>query len=510
MKSKLSLAITHPDVALQWHPTKNGNLTPNDVSYGSGISLWWKCPKGDDHIWRAKVLNRTTGKTGCPICSGNIAVLSNCLQTKHPELAHQWHPTKNGKLTPYDVTAGSNKKVWWKCPRGEDHEWQAVINSRVAGSGCPICSGYKVVKSNSLAYRFPKLAKEWDYARNKKVPERVYYKSNKKYWWKCPKGDDHIWRASPELRVNRGHGCPYCSNHKASSQRNLAVLFPNLLLEWDYELNRITPEEVLPGSDNTLNWVCAEGHRWRAKISTRVYNNTGCPYCSGRNATEKNNLTITHPELVAEWHPDNSLKPDQVKSGGHQKILWKCRINSNHIWSAPVYNRTKGSGCPWCNILPQSREELTIIFELKLFFPEISHKGHKIRIEKKIHAVDIFISRLNLIIEYDGNFWHKDKLALDKNKTDILSESGYHVIRLRQKPLSKINPSDLIIPYKPDLKKVVNQILIKMINHYNLDSATKNKINSYLNLEELQNVKAFNRYIDDILIRKSNSNKKNG
>tara|TARA_B110000285_G_scaffold180449_1_gene203483 strand:+ start:85 stop:225 length:141 start_codon:yes stop_codon:yes gene_type:complete len=32
----------------------------------------------------------------------------------NPELAEEWHPTKNGELTPFDVTKGSNKKVWWK------------------------------------------------------------------------------------------------------------------------------------------------------------------------------------------------------------------------------------------------------------------------------------------------------------------------------------------------------------------------------------------------------------
>ena len=40
-------------------------------------------------------------------------------------LAKEWHPTKNSSLTPKDVTAGSNKKVWWQCSRG--HEWEAGI-----------------------------------------------------------------------------------------------------------------------------------------------------------------------------------------------------------------------------------------------------------------------------------------------------------------------------------------------------------------------------------------------
>ncbi|MEX2437647.1 MAG: zinc-ribbon domain-containing protein [Candidatus Babeliales bacterium] len=39
----------------------------------------------------------------------------------HPEIAQEWHPDKNGELTPYDVTAGSNKYVWWICEKGHEY-----------------------------------------------------------------------------------------------------------------------------------------------------------------------------------------------------------------------------------------------------------------------------------------------------------------------------------------------------------------------------------------------------
>ncbi|MED4634714.1 zinc-ribbon domain-containing protein [Peribacillus frigoritolerans] len=41
----------------------------------------------------------------------------NCLETIFPELAKEWHPTKNGKLTSEDVTDGSKKVVWWLCKK---------------------------------------------------------------------------------------------------------------------------------------------------------------------------------------------------------------------------------------------------------------------------------------------------------------------------------------------------------------------------------------------------------
>ena len=108
-KNNKSLAETHPEVAKQWHPTKNGDLTPNEITKGSHKKVWWKCDEGDDHEWFANIGNRSKG-AGCPICRGLKVVNSNCLATINPLLSKQWHPKKNGDLTPNDVTSGSVKK----------------------------------------------------------------------------------------------------------------------------------------------------------------------------------------------------------------------------------------------------------------------------------------------------------------------------------------------------------------------------------------------------------------
>ena len=39
------------------------------------------------------------------------------LQEEFPNIAKEWHPTKNGKLTPLDVSQGQAIKVWWRCER---------------------------------------------------------------------------------------------------------------------------------------------------------------------------------------------------------------------------------------------------------------------------------------------------------------------------------------------------------------------------------------------------------
>ena len=131
------------EIAKQWHTSKNGDLTALDVSPGSNKKVWWQCSKGDDHEWEASPSNRKNG-SGCPICSGKKVVNSNCLATLNPELAELWHPTKNGNLTANDISLSSNKKLWWKCPKESDHEWQKAPNGFTSNdSYCPMCSGHE-------------------------------------------------------------------------------------------------------------------------------------------------------------------------------------------------------------------------------------------------------------------------------------------------------------------------------------------------------------------------------
>ena len=98
----------------------------------------WKCLNYDcgevfDISWNCIY----SQKQGCPFCSNHRTNLSNCLATKNPELAKEWHPTKNNNLTPYDVTVNSGKKVWWMCNKNPKHEWESVVNNRANGNGCP-------------------------------------------------------------------------------------------------------------------------------------------------------------------------------------------------------------------------------------------------------------------------------------------------------------------------------------------------------------------------------------
>ncbi len=279
---KVLLSITSPELAAQWHPTKNGDLTPDRVIAGSARKVWWKCPKGSDHEWQAQVRSRVMVGTGCPCCSGKKLSVTNNLASCYPELAVQWHPTKNADLTPDQVLKGSHKKAWWKCPQASDHEWLAEVRTRVRGMGCPYCSNHKASVTNSLASLYPAIAKEWHPSKNGDLtPDQVQAGSAKKVWWKCPKGSDHEWLTQVRYRVI-GDGCPCCSGVKVSVTNSLASLYPEIAREWHPEKNApLTPHDLTAGSNEKVYWRCLidRSHEWRAIISNRTNLGNGCPAC---------------------------------------------------------------------------------------------------------------------------------------------------------------------------------------------------------------------------------------
>ena len=270
-----SLLNTNPDLAKEWHPTKNAPLSPKDVTQGSGKEVWWVCGKG--HEWEARICDRNRG-TGCPYCSGRKVCNDNCLQTVNSPLAKEWHPTRNAPLTPRDVTPSSQKKVWWRCVKR--HEWEATVNNRNQGRGCPYCAGRTVCNDNCLQTVNPSLAEEWHPAKNETLtPRDVTPNSNKKVWWSCSKR--HEWKAAIHNR-NKGVGCPYCSGRLATKGKNLQVINPSLAKEWHPTKNAPqTPRDVTPSSHKKVWWVCSKNHEWEARIDARN-RGTSCPYCSGR------------------------------------------------------------------------------------------------------------------------------------------------------------------------------------------------------------------------------------
>src|SRR5580698_2958862 len=118
-----------PELVTEWDATGNGGLTPSEVSAGSGRRVWWTCPQGPDHRWRAKPNNRTRG-SGCPFCTNRRVSVTNSLETLFPGIAAEWHQVNNGVVTPATIVATSSRMAFWRCLRDEAHVWRASVRDR--------------------------------------------------------------------------------------------------------------------------------------------------------------------------------------------------------------------------------------------------------------------------------------------------------------------------------------------------------------------------------------------
>ncbi|WP_201492592.1 zinc-ribbon domain-containing protein [Rubrivivax sp. A210] len=299
------------------------------------------------------------------------------LAVEFPELARQWHPTKNGALLPSHVRSKSNKKVWWRCAINPEHEWQSSVGARHR-AGCPACYEEKRLK---------------------------------------------------QIDVVDGQRI----------QRTLSMctdLFSELVAATD---QRRRLGELYVGSTMSLAWQCKHSHPiWMNRLNKRAVQGQGCPYCAGKKICATNSLLALRPDLAKQWDGDRNmaesvkLVPGTASPGSHASVWWRCEFG--HSWKAQIKQRSSlNTGCPKCrpNV---SALEVRIACEVE------ASLGVEVVHNSKIHGIeaDILLPTFKIVIEVDGYPWHSPDhrngaLERDTRKTRRLQEKGYTVLRLRER-----------------------------------------------------------------------------
>ncbi|MBS2009432.1 MAG: zinc-ribbon domain-containing protein [Cyanobacteria bacterium SZAS TMP-1] len=375
-----AFAVLYPEIAKEWHPTKNKKLKVTDVTWSSGKRAWWRCSKCQ-HSWECAISDRTGLESGCPACyearmeyarlhpsthetpqrilSENTEGPSQwyskpssenfvSLYAYNKTLARQWHPTKNGNIGALDISRGSDAMAWWKCKKGPDHEWQAPVYSRTSkNSGCPFCHNFRLSVTNSLKTKYPKLAKEFHPKLNGKLsPEDVIAAGRKKYWWQCQKNRDHVWQTAISNRL-LGRGCHFCTHSKITAETSLAKEFPYVAAQLHKTKNgNLKATEIAPFSSIKVWWHCDKGpdHDWLATPANRTGRGSNCPACAGKKASVTNSLAALHPSIARQWDKkkNGDLSPADVTANSKLSVWWRC--NMGHSWKQPVGKRTKTEG----------------------------------------------------------------------------------------------------------------------------------------------------------------------
>ena len=125
-------------------------------------------------------------------------------------------------------------------------------------------------------------------------------------------------------------------------------MYPQSVIDWDYEKNELEPSEVFPHSNKKYWFICTKGHSYDMVMHHKI-KGANCPICSNqRLLSGYNDLKTTHPDIAMEWDYDkNEINPDKVFSGSHKKVWWKCK--KGHTYLSSIASRTGlNTGCPYC------------------------------------------------------------------------------------------------------------------------------------------------------------------
>lgn len=333
---------------------------PTDVLV-ERIVLWLRPRRRETRLTRIDPLDVPLDIVDTPAVIDVAAPYPLWIQ-RRPHAVAEWNWTRYDRSRDPWEPQGTSFKAWWTCDAG--HTWESTPYVR-AIAGCPHCAGQAVWPGQTdLAAQHPALAAQWDRSpgANAGDPDHVGARSNRRVNWVCEKG--HRWVATINNRTRNGSGCPFCAGNRAiTGETDLATLRPDLAAEWDHQKNdKLTPETIGARTTRRVWWKSACGHGWQASIANRG-NGTGCPYCAGKRALPGvSDLATIRPDLAAQWHSSNKVRPQQVRPNAGLKVVWRCE--KGHTWKAAVYSRVgAGRGCPYCAgrfVIPNQTDLATV------------------------------------------------------------------------------------------------------------------------------------------------------
>ena len=356
----------------EWNYERNFPSTPNDYTVGSNKRVWWKCSKCG-YEWSSKISNRAVSNRGCPCCSNKVVVAGiNDLATTNAELAKEWDYEKN-ELTPNDVTIGSGKKIWWKCPKG--HSYQASVMHRGHGTNCPVCfTGRQTSFAEKAFFYYIKKVRPDAISRCKTVldgkMELDIYIPSLNFGIEY---DGAYWHDKKESKAREKKKFLLCQ------QKNIKLLRikekePNVLDDYiatftwfaDPSGNNKTLDELIQRLIDEIDPITGP---WFTRNPLNVYSSVRVDTKKDRFeimqmfiSEETNNLAKSNPELVDEWNYERNsgLTPEMFSPKSGKKVWWKCSKCGNE-WETTIGHRTAGTGCKKCHLSLSSKTTKRIL-----------------------------------------------------------------------------------------------------------------------------------------------------
>ena len=285
----------------------------------------------------------------------------------NPDLMAEWDWEKNDELglDPATTSCGMHIIAYWVCGVCGNH-YKMRVDHRATGHGCKKCgikkakakiNADKLARGKSVDVLYPELVEEWinEFNGDHKLSEFTQG-SHFLATWKC-KTCGKIYKAAIYNRI-KGKRCPDCSLKNRVNKRlannlvklgSLADKRSDLLIDWDYSKNKISPDQISVSSNKTVHWRCHKcGYEWSSSLYKRSVENHSCPACSNKVVTPNNNLAVTNPEVLKHWdYAKNQRTPEDFTSGSNKKAWWICE--KGHSYCQTISSYVHGKACPYCS-----------------------------------------------------------------------------------------------------------------------------------------------------------------
>ena len=438
-----SLADLHPELIEEW--SDKNELSPWEVSSGSNYKAIFICQECGCEI--VKPIWRAVNKSKCTKCAGKdrgrirSTPRGDSLVDTQPNILIIWSD-KNGR-GPETVRSSSHTKYYLLCLNCLD-TYYAEARRLKKHTLCYICTNEERIipeEGKSLGDLYPELIPYWDISNSRSI-FKVKPHSSYKAKWICSCGITYSDTVNNEVSKNN-HNKRFCkhSKHKnISYNQSLGYLYPYLADQWSSR-NKVTPFEIAPSTAKRFYWICSVHGEYTAICSHRVHRGGGCPKCTRIRINKKLRrprsgevLSLIAPEMQKEFCNENMYNFDEISSGSHYIIMWKCSKCSK-VYYATAKDRLradgKASGCPHCSSRKQSSRIET---NLRTY---LSSLGFSQELRSKVGHwnVDLLNPNTKTVIEFDGSYYHslKGAYAQDRKKSLDLLSQGYTLIRIRER-----------------------------------------------------------------------------
>jgi hypothetical protein len=386
-----------------------------------------------------------------------MATKAKPLSETHPDLVGRWmgNVSPVERRTPDSFGIKARFECWWWCGR-EAHPWFASQpGAHLHAFQCPACIQERRDESARVlslpVSRVPELVAAWRDPRpfdGLSVDDLCGGVAGKNFGLTYSLRCEANHKIDTVVRSFVLVGCPWCRGTRTRQIPRESVLTsdPELAALLHPTRNGDLTPDIVPADHRGVLWWLSPccGHEWPEDIRTRTLGRRPqagrghfyCPKCE----SVWGSLAWVDPELAAEWHPDNLLTAWHAKPfATGMTVRWRCSANPEHEWDAKVSDRSSGRLCPMCSTAGTSSIERAFLAAVKEHDP----LADAARVDR--WRVDVLAPSLGLVLEYDGEYWHRAKSDVDARKTRDLIAKGYRVARIRENdlPLLDLSTSQL-------------------------------------------------------------------